>query len=157
VLKTQWGIWAVAGTKLVLAGPGKQFTLLDSTTKATRRFPWPSILGSLDRPAVDPRGRFVALAFAVPSWGGGARQALDVWLLDTETEELTQLPGMPAFVSLKGTSMAWTDDGRLVILGESNGKEVVAVWRPRQRRLGIKIFSLPDRSDSGSDTFAVLR
>jgi hypothetical protein len=157
VLKTQWGIWAVAGTKLVLAGPEKQFTLLDTTTGAARRMPWPSILGSRDQPAVDPRGRFVALAFAVPSWSGGARQVLDVWLLDTKTEELTQLPGMPAFVSLKGTSMAWTDDGRLVLLGESNGKDVVAVWRPGQRRLGIKTLSLPDRSDNGSDSFALLR
>ena len=156
VLKTQWGVWAVAGTKLLLAGPDKQFTLLDSTTQATRRFPWPSILGFRDQPAVDPRGRFVALAFAVPSWDLGARQALDVWLLDTKTEELTQLPGMPAFVSLKSTSMAWTDDGRLVLLGESNGKDVVAVWRPGQRRLGIKTLSLPDR-DSGSDSFAPLR
>lgn len=156
VLKTQWGIWAVVGTKLVLAGPEKQFTLLDTTTGAARRMPWPSILGSRDQPAVDPRGRFVALAFAAPSWGGGARQVLDVWLLDTKTEELTQLPGMPAFVSLKGTSIAWTDDGRLVLLGESNGKDVVAVWRPGQRRLGIKTLSLPI-ADSGSDSFAVLR
>jgi hypothetical protein len=157
VLQTRWGVWAVAGTKLVLAGPGKQFTLLDGKTRATRRLPWPSILTGLDRPAVDPRGRYVALAFADPAWGGGGNQALDVWLLDTETGKLTQLPGMPAFVSLKGTSMTWTDDGRLVLLGESNGKDVVAVWRPGQRRLGIKSVSLPDRSDSGSDSFALLR
>jgi hypothetical protein len=64
---------------------------------------------------------------------------------------------MPAFVSLKRTSMAWADDGRLVLLGETNGKDVVAVWRPGQRRLGIKTLSLPDRKDSGSDSFAVLR
>ncbi len=157
VLKTRWGVWAVAGTKLVLAGPEKQFTLLDGMTGATRRLPWPSILGFRDQPAVDPRGRFVALAFAVPAWDGGGNQALDVWLLDTETGKLTQLPGMPAFVSLKRTSMAWTDDGRLVLLGESNGNDVVAVWRPGQRRLGIKTVSLSDRSDSGSDSFAIVR
>ncbi len=156
VLKTRWGVWAVAGTKLVLAGPERGFTLLDGKTRATRRLPWPSILGFRDHPAVDPRGRFVALAFAVPAWDGGGRQVLDVWLLDTETGALTQLPGMPAFVSLKRTSLAWTDDGRLVLLGESNGNDVVAVWRPGQRRLGIKTVSLPDRSDSGSDSFALL-
>jgi hypothetical protein len=157
VLRTRWGVWAVAGTKLVLAGPGKRFTLLDGKTRATRRLPWPSILGFRDDPAVDPRGRFVALAFVVPAWDDEGNQALDVWLLDTETEKLTQLPGMPAIVSLKRTSMAWTDDGRLVLLGESNGKDVVAVWRPGQRRLGIKTVSLPDRSDSGNDSFAPLR
>jgi hypothetical protein len=156
VLQTRWGVWAVAGTTLVLAGPGKQFTLLNGKTRAARRLPWPSILGFLDRPAVDPRGRFVALAFAVPAWGGGANQALDVWLLDTETGKLAQLPGMPAFVSLKRTSMAWTDDGRLVLLGESNGKGVVAVWRRGQRRLEMKVVNLPERN-GGGDSFAVLR
>jgi hypothetical protein len=141
----------------VLAGPEKQFTLLDGKTRATRRLPWPSILPFRDHPAADPRGRFVALAFAVPAWDDEGNQALDVWLLDTETGKLTQLPGMPALVSLKRTSMAWTDDGRLVLLAESNGKDVVAVWRPGQRRLGIKTMSLPNRSDSGSDSFAPLR
>lgn len=157
VLKNRLGIWAVAGTKLVLAGPGKQFTLLDGKTSATRRLPWPSILGFRDAPAVDPRGRFVALTFSVPAWDDEGNQALDAWLLDTETGKLTQLPGMPAFVSLKRTSMAWTDDGRLVLLGESKGNDVVAVWRPGQRRLGVKTVALPDRSDNGSDTFAILR
>lgn len=157
VLQTRWGVWSVAGNKFVLAGPGKEFTLLDGKTRATRRLPWPSILSFRDAPAVDPRGRFVAFAFAVPAWDDEGNQALDVWLLDTETGKLTQLPGMPALVSLKRTSMAWTDDGRLVLLGESNRKDVVAVWRPGERRLWIKTVSLPDRSDSGSDSFAVLR
>lgn len=156
VLQTRWGVLAVAGTKLVLAGPGKGFTLLDGKTRAERRLPWSSILGGLDRPAVDPRGHFVALAFAVPAWRGGGNQALDVWLLDTETGKLAQLPGMPAFVSLKRTSLAWTDDGRLVLLGESNGKDVVAVWRPGQQTLALKTVQLPERS-GGSDTFAPLR
>ncbi|MBA2461605.1 MAG: hypothetical protein H0V45_07575 [Actinobacteria bacterium] len=159
VLETPWGVWAVAGRKLVLAGPGKGFTLLDGETRAQQRLPWPSILGGLDRPAVDPQGRFVALAFAVPAWytlGIPEGQALDVWLLETKTGKLTQLPGMPAFVSLKRTDMAWTDDGRLVLLGETNGKDVVAVWRLGQRRLALKTVSLPERN-SGSDSFAPLR
>jgi hypothetical protein len=135
--------------------PGKEFTLLDPA-RTQRRLPWPSILTWSPEPAVDPRGRFVALAFADPAWQGGGQQVIDVWLLDTETRKLTQLPGMPAFVSLKRTSMSWTADGRLVLLGESRGKDIVAVWRPGQRRLAIKTVHLPDRSESGSDSFAPL-
>jgi hypothetical protein len=139
---------------LVLAGPNDQFTLLDSATRKERRVPWPSTLNGLDAPAVDPRGRLVALAFADPAFLGG--QLTDVWLLDTKTARLTHLPGMPAFVSLKRTSMAWTHDGRLVVLGESAGKNVVAVWRPGEKRLAVKNVHVPDGSDSGSDSFAPL-
>lgn len=156
VLKTRWGVLAAAGERLVLAGPGKEFTLLDATSHTQRRLRWPSIVTELDQPAVDPRGRFVALAFADPAWNGG-NQALDVWLLDTKTGELTQLPGMPAFVALKRTNMAWTHDGRLVLLAESGGKEIVAIWRPGRQRLALRTVQLPDRSSSGSDSFAPLR
>lgn len=155
VLRTRWGVLAASGSKLVLAGPGNGFTLLDGKAHRERRLPWPSILPFTDRPAVDPRGRFVALAFAVPSWRGGGSQVMDVWLLDTTTGKLTQLPGMPAFVSLKRTDIAWTHDGRLVVLGESGGRHVVAVWRPGQARLALKTVNLPER-DGGSDSFAPL-
>ena len=155
--ETPFGILAVAGHSLVLAGPNRQFTLMDAETGARRLLPWTSIVSELDRPAADPTGRFVALAFGDPAWKFGARQALDVWLLDTETGALTQVPGMPAFVSLKETSMVWTRNGRLVLLAESGGRNVVAVWRPGQRRLGIKIVRLPNRSQSGSDSFASIR
>ena len=156
VLKSRWGVIAAARERLVLAGPGRRMALLDATTRAQLPVRWPSILLRLDQPAVDPRGRFVALAFADPARKGAGRQALDVWLLDAETGNLTQMPGMPAFVALKRTSMAWTDDGRLVLLGESAGKDVVAVWRPGQRRLAVKTVRLPQRT-SGSDSFAPLR
>jgi hypothetical protein len=154
LLRTRWGVLAAAGRMLVLDGPGDRFTLLDTRTHAQRRLPWPSTLNGLDAPAADPRGRFVALAFADPAYRGG--QLTDVWLLATKTARLTHLPGMPAFVSLKRTSMVWTHDGRLVLLGESNDQDVVAVWRPGQKRLATKIVQLPYRSDSGSDSFAPL-
>jgi hypothetical protein len=156
VLETRWGILAVAGQRLVLAGPGRRFTLLDAGTRAERRLPWPSIVGGLDQPAVDPRGRYVALAFADPAWRGMGAQALDVWLLDTKSGKLTQLPGMPVFLSLKRTSMAWTHDGRLVLLGESSGRDFVAVWRPGRQHLALKTVQLPERT-GGGDSFAVLR
>ena len=164
VLETRWGVLGGAGTKLVLAGPGRGFTLLDGKTRVQRRLPWPSILGWQITPAVDPRGRFVALQFAVPTWNthalprgwkGGPLQILDVWILDTNTGKLTQLPGMPAFVAIKRTDLAWTDDGRLVLLGHSNGEDIVAVWRPGQRRLVLKTVQLPEL-DGGSKSFAIL-
>lgn len=154
VLTTRWGVLAAVGQKLVLAGPRDRLTLLDAATRTERRLPWPSTVPYLDQPAVDPRGRLVALGFATP-WDGHG-QVMDVWLLDTETGELTQLPGMPAYVSLKRTSMAWTHDGRLVFLAKSGEREVVAVWRPGWRRLAVKTVHLPERN-SGSDSFGPLR
>jgi hypothetical protein len=158
VLRARQGILAVAGKRLVLGGPGRRLTLVDSATGRHRQLTWPSILAGLDEPAVDPRGRYVALAFADPAWQG--RQALDVWILDTATGKLEQLPGVPAIVALKRTSMAWTADGRLVLLAQPldrdnrAGPDVVAVWRPGWRRLAVKVVHLPDRGRSGSDSFA---
>jgi hypothetical protein len=80
---------------------------------------------------------------------------MDVWLLDTRTGALTHLPGMPAFVDLKFTSMEWTRDGRLVVLGESRGRGFVAVWRAGAAKLQVKRVRLPLRT-SGSDSFAPL-
>ena len=155
VLRARWGILAVAGTRAVLAGPGRRLTLLDAASGSERRLRAPSILGGTPEAAADPRGRFVALAYGNPAWRGGGDQVLDVWLLDTRTGELTQLPGMPAFVSLKRTSLAWTHDSRLVLLAESGQRNVVAVWRPGGERLTVKTVRLPKRS-GGSDSFAVL-
>ena len=135
--RAPFGILAAVGEKLVLAGPGKSFTLVDVKTGSEQQLPWPSILPFQDRPAVDPRGRFVVLAFATPAWaddsGNTVGQVMDAWLLDTQTAQLTQVPGMPAFVGLKSTHMEWTSDGRLVILGEDDRRAFVAVWRPGQR------------------------
>jgi hypothetical protein len=51
--------------------------------------------------------------------------------------------------------MAWTDDGRLVFLAESNGRELVTVWRPGQRHLGLKTVLV--KRTGGSDSFAIVR
>jgi hypothetical protein len=152
---TRYGVVAVAAKHLVLAGPGHRFTLLDVASGARKLFAWPSILSGSDGAVVDPSGRFVALGFAVPAWQGGGRQAMDVWILNTVTGTLTQLPGMPAFVSLKRTSMNWTLDSRLVLLAENNGRAIVAVWRPGQQRLAASMVPLRKR-DGDSDSFAIL-
>jgi len=148
-------IVAAVGKRLVLAGPGRKFTLLDTRTGAKRALPWLSALPGLDEPKADYQGRHVALAFADPAWQGGPSQAIDVWSLDTRSGALTHVPGMPALVRLKATSMEWTRDGRLVFLAESNERELIAVWRPGARRLTVKRVRLPSRT-SGSDSFAPL-
>jgi hypothetical protein len=85
-----------------------------------------------------------------------AEQVLDVWVLDTRTDALTHLPDMPAYVHLKFTSMQWTRDGRLVLLGQDDERAFVAVWRKGQPQLAVKAVQLPRRS-GGSDAFAVVR
>lgn len=155
VLRTRWGILAIAGQTLVLAGPGSDLTLLNAANGRQRRLAWPSSLGWGPAATVDPRGRLVVLDFADPAWKRSAKQALDLWVLDTRTGKLTQLPSMPAFVSIKFTSVAWTDDGRLVLLAErsprdESGSAIVAVWRPGQRRLALKAVGLPQRTGGGA-------
>ncbi|NUR78777.1 MAG: hypothetical protein HOQ28_21125 [Thermoleophilia bacterium] len=156
-LRTRWGVLAAAGQKLVLAGPDDTFVVHDAATNTQRRLAWPHTVGRLDEPAVDPRGRFVAVAFANPAWRGGAEQALDVWLIDTTTMRLTEVPSMPIFVSLKFTSMTWTSDGRLILLAQADGRDAVAIWTPGEAQLVVKTLRLPARGNSGSDSFAVLR
>lgn len=155
VFSGRFGILAVTGRHLLLRGPSRRFTLVDAVTGTRKLFDWPSTVEGLDEPAVDPRGRYVALAFADPAWRGGGQQVLDVWVLDTRTCELTQLPGMPAFVALKATNMTWTDDRRLVLLAEDR-RTLVAVWRPGETRLAVRTVRLPER-EAGSDSFASLR
>jgi hypothetical protein len=167
-LRPRPGIVAAAGTHLVLVAPepsldepdqSRPLTLLDATSGARRELRWPSIVdpngqGGLDQPAVDPRGRYVALGFGDPAWHMSGNQVTDVWILDTATRKLTHLPGTPAFVSLKRTSMAWTADGRLVLLGHDRRGDFVAVWRPGATRLALKRVDLGERT--GGNNFAPL-
>ena len=160
VMGARQGVLAVAGRRVLLAGgashtPGYRFTLLNTVTGARHRFGWPSILAGLDSPAVDPRGRYVAITFADPSYHLSGYQVLDIWVLDTVTAKLTHLPGTPAYVSLKGTSLAWTHDGRLVLLGEVDGRGFVGVWRPGEKRISLKSLRLPAR-EGATDAFAPL-
>jgi hypothetical protein len=156
VARTRHGILAVAGTKLVLAGPGRRTTVRDPASGRDRTVRWPSVLDGRDTPAVDPTGRYVVLAFADPAWQSGGRQALDLWLLDTANAKLTQVPSMPAFVLLKETSIAWTRDGRLVLLAGTDAGDLVGVWRPGEPELAVKKVALPERDCSATDEFAVV-
>jgi hypothetical protein len=156
-LNRRLAIVAIAGTKVALQdGPGRALTLLDAATGTRRHVEWPDTPGSLFGAAVDVPGRFVALEFGNPSWTGPTGQAYDVWVLDTETAKLTQLPSMPAFVWLKWTSMAWTEAGRLVLLTRDAGRQMVALWRPGETHLQLKTVRLPN-PHVASNTFAILR
>lgn len=160
VLTTRGGILAVAGRKLVLSR-GDSLVLLDSVTGAERDLGWPSVIlrssqTGLAETAADPRGRYVAIGFGDPAFGLGATQLLDVWVLDTRTETLAHVPSMPAEAGLKRTSLTWSAGGRLVVLGESGSRTIVATWRPGDDVLRVKPMRLPER-DGGSDSFAVLR
>ncbi len=150
-------IVAIAGTKVVLQEraedrAGQEFGVLDSATGAERRIAWPSTDGALQHFTVAVSHPLVALAFVNPTGG-----FWDGWVLDTNAATLTELPDMPAAsVNVKKTNMAWTRDGRLVILAESAGKDVVAVWQPGQEHLKLKTVRLPGRRNAGSSAFAIL-
>jgi hypothetical protein len=112
--------------------------------------------GGTDEAAVQRKGKLVALSFSDPAYQLSSTQVTDVWLLDPAMRRFRHLPDMPAAVSLKFTSMSWTSDGRLVILGETAQRDVVAVWQPGQKRIAVRRVRLPARN-SGSDSFVVWR
>jgi hypothetical protein len=152
--------WAIAGERaLSSSGSSPPLTLTDLRNGARRRLPWPSLIRGADQAVVQPHGRLIALDFADPAYRGGGTQVTDVWLLDPTTRRFRHLPDMPAALLLKFTSMAWTADGRLVMLaqtsGPGRGHDVVAVWRPGQRQIALRPVRLPART-SGSDTFVIV-
>ena len=148
-------VHAVAGD-LVLWGNEEldqgPFTLTDRRTGVDQRIPRPSRVGQAGG-LLSPDHRLLAVEFADPAWDGGPTQLMDVWLLDLWTRRWRQLPGMPVLAALKATSMAWTGDGRLLLLGSFDRVGgALAVWRPGQDRLAVRRLRLPaDRA--GSDSF----
>jgi len=52
--------------------------------------------------------------------------------------------------------MAWASYSRLVIQtsGPSGDRDLVAVWKPGQRQIALRLIRLPARN-SGSDAFVV--
>ena len=148
-------IRAIAGSvALASAEAPRPVPLIHLRTRHRWGLRWPSSIRYLDSPAVHPNGRLVAVGFADPSYRGGGTQVSDVWLLDVTTRTFTHLPDLPAEVSLKSTSMRWTVDGRLVWLGASGGQEILAVWKPGDKRIAVRPVQIP-RRDAGSDSFVV--
>ncbi|HEY1509387.1 MAG TPA: hypothetical protein VGF93_10320 [Solirubrobacteraceae bacterium] len=153
-------LWALAGDYALGNGPGSgpPLTLTGLRTGARRRLAWPSAIRFTDEAVLAPGGRLLAVDFADPAYRATGTQVTDVWLLDPATGTWRHVPGTPASVHLKFTSFAWAPGGRLVLLAGPNGpragNNVVAVWKPRQRRLALRRFVLPART-SGSDAFLI--
>jgi len=149
------GLWAVAGSyALTSVGCCHPLTLTNLRSGKRRHLPWPSKITGSDQAAVQPNHKLVAIDFADPAYQGSGTQVTDTWLLDPATGRIEHMPDMPADVALKFTSMSWTSDGRLVWLAQTAGHDVVAVWRPGQKRIAVRRAQLPVR-DSGSDSFVV--
>jgi hypothetical protein len=148
----------VSDLALTTAGLHGPLGLTDLRTGERWTLQWPSEIGGsasqggTDQAVVEPSGGLVALGFADPAYQDGGTQVTDVWILDPATRVFRQLPDMPAAVSLKFTSMSWTSDGRLVMLAETGGGNVVAAWRPGDERIAVKRVQIPVRN-SGSDAF----
>jgi hypothetical protein len=150
------GVWAIAGHfALTTEGASLPLRVTDLRTGERWRLPWPSRIGGIDQAVVHASSGLIAMDFADPAYQGSGTQVTDVWLLDPATRRLSQLPGMPAAVALKFTSMSWTSDGRLVWLTQIDGHDAVAVWRPGQKEIAVRTIQLPVR-DGGNDAFAIV-
>lgn len=148
------GLWAVVGRfALTTAASHGPLTLTDLPSGEQWRLRWPSQTGSApqggrNRAAVQADAKLVALSFSDPAFEFSGTQVTDIWLLDPSTRRFRHLPDMPAALSLKFTSMAWTSDGRLVLLARTAERDVVAVWRPGQTRIRVRPVRLPAARDS---------
>jgi hypothetical protein len=155
LLRGKRWIWAIAGA-FAVTNAGSHGPLALRNLRTGERWPlvWPSEIRGTDQAVVESNNRLIAVDFADPAYQESSTQVIDVWLLDPTTRRFEHLPDMPAAVSLKATFMPWTTDGRLVILAESGGREVVGVWRPGDKRIAVRRVRLP-RLNSGSDSFVV--
>ena len=151
-------LWAMVGDFTVTTeGSQGPLTLTDLRSGERWRLRYPSRIGGqggTDEAAVQRKGQLVALSFSDPAYQLSGKQVTDVWLLDPAVRRFRHLPDMPAAVSLKFTSMSWASDGRLVMLAETDQRNVVAVWRPGRQRISVRPMRLPARN-SGSDAFVV--
>ncbi|MQA84019.1 MAG: hypothetical protein GEV03_05135 [Streptosporangiales bacterium] len=138
-----------AGSEPPVAGEYGRFALMDLLSGTRDLLPWPSRLAWTGEAAEDPTGRFLAVEFVDPSHGPG--QLMDVWVLDTEARRWLQLPQMPTYTDLKRTSMAWTTDGRLVMLGTFDGLgDAVVTWGAGEGHLSYSRVDLPDARGDAS-------
>jgi hypothetical protein len=127
------------------------FTLTDRRSGRRHRLARPTPIGRAGSGLASPDGRLLAVEFADPAYGPTQRQVSDIWLLDLRTRRWRRLPGMPLATGLKFMSMAWTDDGRLVLAGEfDHFGDALVSWRPGQDHLAVKRVALPEPDGSDS-------
>jgi hypothetical protein len=141
-----------ASLRFAVARDGTEHVaFVDRQTWQRRVLPWKSILGYLDGALVQPHGPYVAIGFADPAYPG-PQQAEDVFFLNRRTGALTHVPGFPAQIELKRSNMAWTRDGRLVLLLRDARGTRIGVVRPGARSVSLRRVQLPAPS-GGSDQF----
>jgi hypothetical protein len=124
---------------LETSGPSGGLTglaLVDLRTGARRPLRWPSRLHFGIQVFPAPHGPLVALRIGEPWYPPS--QAADVWILNTSTGTLTEVPGFPALELLKFSTIAWTADDRLVVASTGPTRTVVGVWRPGQTTMALK-------------------
>ena len=122
--------------------PGNRLTLVDHSTGIRRHLPWPSTLSDPDGAVAEPNGPSIALGFGDPAHPG-PQQAEDLFLFDRRSGALEHVPGFPAQLDLKHSSVAWTTDGRLVLLvGDASGVRV-GVYRPGDRAVALRRAEIP--------------
>ena len=140
---------------LTSAEPLSPLTLSNLHSRVSWPLGWPSRLrGGTHIAAVHPNGRDIAVGFhglAAPGEAG-----YDLWLLNTATRRWQHLPDLPtADIAAKATDLAWTGDGRLVVLTATTSRGwVVAVWWPGQPRLALRQLMLPQPSP-GTNTLTI--
>lgn len=148
--RASW-LYPLRGTlALEYSGPSTSFTgiqrgdlsLVDLASGTRQRLAWPSWFRNVIRVVPEPGGPLVAVDYGSPAWPGPA-QAEDVWILDTTRGSFTHLPGYPAAVAIKFSSVLWTGDGRLAIAAQGGGRAVLALWRPGMRTLPLR--TIPSR------------
>ena len=130
------GFKSVIGSRiLTLAGHG--FGLIDPLTGEGRQVEMPTSIGMPSGLSWPADGAHVAIAFGHPAWPG-PRQRLDVWVLDVDSLEWTELPSMPVAAALKMTAYQWLADGRFAIFGEFDRVgPALATWRPGDAQLVV--------------------
>jgi hypothetical protein len=75
-----------------------------------------------------------------------------VFLLDRRSGSLTHVPGFPASIRLKFSSMAWAADGRLVLLVRDEDGARIGTYRPGDPSVALRRVALPAPT-GGSDQF----
>jgi hypothetical protein len=147
----------VIGRRVLTAEYGKPLRLTDVDTGKATEIPAPTQVGTASIGKVSPDGRWIAISYESPAWPG-PRQRMDVWLLDTRSLRWSHVPSMPVPVTLKATDLAWSPDGRLVMLGtfDATGDkdmqetiDILAVWRPGERQLRVRRIQLPADHSAG--------
>jgi hypothetical protein len=119
-------------------GHDGHLSVVNMTSGTLRPLAWPSYFGDVIRVVPEPHGPLVAVDFGSPAYPGPA-QAEDIWMLNTTTGQFTHLPAYPAQVDIKFSSVAWTDDDRLVIVAQGGGRTVLGIWKPGQTALPLRI------------------